>query len=99
MALVTDTAIPEPNIIHGEFWVREQELIEADLANYRNHHPVAFVPEPQMPEGSPIPQGKGTWILTKHADISYARAPEIFSSAQGITIPIALPNSMSSSIQ
>ena len=62
-------------------------MIEKDLEIYRNNYPVAFVPEPQMPEGSPIPQGKGTWILTKHADIAYAsRNPDIFSSAQGITI-------------
>ena len=79
--------VPEPSIIHGEFWVRPQMQIEAELEEYRTQYPVAFVPEPQMPEGSPIPQGKGTWILTKHADIAYAsRNPDIFSSAQGITI-------------
>ena len=40
-----------------------------------------------MPAGSPIPQGPGSWVLTKHEDILHAsRNPEIFSSAQGITI-------------
>ena len=69
---MNDTVVPEPSIIHGEFWVRPMKQIEADLVEYRTRYPVVFVPEPQMPEGSPIPQGKGTWILTKHADIAYA---------------------------
>ena len=79
--------IQQPNILNAEFWVRPQNLIEKELASYRSDHPVCFVPEPQMPAGSPIPQGPGSWILTKHEDILHAsRNPEIFSSAQGITI-------------
>ena len=79
--------IQQPNILNAEFWVRPQNLIERELASYRSDHPVCFVPEPQMPAGSPIPQGPGSWILTKHEDILHAsRNPEIFSSAQGITI-------------
>ena len=79
--------IQQPNILNAEFWVRPQNLIEKELASYRSDHPVCFVPEPQMPAGSPIPQGPGSWVLTKHEDILHAsRSPEIFSSAQGITI-------------
>ena len=79
--------IQQPNILNAEFGVRPQHLIEKDLASYRSDHPVCFVPEPQMPAGSPIPQGPGSWVLTKHEDILHAsRNPEIFSSAQGITI-------------
>ncbi len=79
--------IQQPNILNAEFWVRPQNLIEQELACYRSDHPVCFVPEPQMPAGSPIPQGPGSWVLTKHEDILHAsRNPEIFSSAQGITI-------------
>lgn len=79
--------IQQPNILNAEFWVRSQNLIEKELASYRSDHPVCFVPEPQMPAGSPIPQGPGSWVLTKHEDILHAsRNPEIFSSAQGITI-------------
>ena len=78
---------PSPNIIYSEFWVREQSEIEKDLAWYRSHAPVTFVEEPTMPAESPIPQGAGTWILSRHAEILEAsRNPEIFSSAQGITI-------------
>jgi len=84
---VATIEIQQPNILNAEFWVRPQNLIEQELACYRSDHPVCFVPEPQMPAGSPIPQGPGSWVLTKHEDILHAsRNPEIFSSAQGITI-------------
>ena len=78
---------PSPNIIYSEFWVRDQNEIEKDLAWYRSNAPVTFVQEPMMPPESPIPQGAGTWILSRHAEIlEVSRNPEIFSSAQGITI-------------
>ena len=78
---------PSPNIIYSEFWVRDQNEIEKDLAWYRSNAPVTFVQEPIMPPESPIPQGAGTWILSRHAEIlEVSRNPEIFSSAQGITI-------------
>ncbi len=78
---------PSPNIIYSEFWVRDQNEIERDLAWYRSNAPVTFVQEPTMPPESPIPQGAGTWILSRHAEIlEVSRNPKIFSSAQGITI-------------
>ncbi|HJM28445.1 MAG: cytochrome P450 [Acidimicrobiales bacterium] len=84
---MTAVEVPTPNIIHNEFWVREQTEIEKDLASYRANTPVTYVEEPLMPPESPLPQGAGTWILSRHAEILEAsRNPEIFSSAQGITI-------------
>ena len=84
---MTTLETPTPNIIHNEFWVRDQREIEKDLAWYRSNAPVTFVEEPLMPIESPIPQGAGTWILSRHAEILEAsRNPEIFSSADGITI-------------
>mgnify|MGYP001489988089 FL=1 len=81
------TEAPSPNIIYSDFWVRDQNEIERDLAWYRSNAPVTFVQEPIMPPESPIPQGAGTWILSRHAEIlEVSRNPEIFSSAQGITI-------------
>ena len=81
------TEAPSPNIIYSDFWVRDQNEIESDLAWYRSNAPVTFVEEPIMPPESPIPQGAGTWILSRHAEIlEVSRNPEIFSSAQGITI-------------
>jgi len=84
---VATTEAPSPNIIYSDFWVRDQNEIERDLAWYRSNAPVTFVQEPIMPPESPIPQGAGTWILSRHAEIlEVSRNPEIFSSAQGITI-------------
>ena len=81
------TEAPSPNIIYSDFWVRDQNEIEKDLAWYRSNAPVTFVQEPIMPPESPIPQGAGTWILSRHAEIlEVSRNPQIFSSAQGITI-------------
>ncbi len=84
---MTATEMPSPSIIYPEFWVRDQEEIEKDLAWYRAHAPVTFIEEPIVPPESPIPQGPGTWILSRHAEVLEAsRNPEIFSSADGITI-------------
>ena len=84
---MVNTEAPSPNIIYSDFWVRDQNEIESDLAWYRSNAPVTFVEEPIMPPESPIPQGSGTWILSRHAEVLEAsRNPEIFSSAQGITI-------------
>ena len=81
------TEAPSLNIFSGEFWIRDQNEIEKDLAWYRSNAPVTFVQEPIMPPESPIPQGAGTWILSRHAEIlEVSRNPDIFSSAQGITI-------------
>jgi len=84
---MTATEMPSPSIIYPEFWVRNQEEIEKDLAWYRANAPVTFIEEPVVPPESPIPQGSGTWILSRHAEVLEAsRNPEIFSSADGITI-------------
>ena len=84
---MTATEMPSPSIIYPEFWVRDQEEIEKDLAWYRANAPVTFIEEPAVPPESPIPQGRGTWILSRHAEVLEAsRNPEIFSSADGITI-------------
>tara|TARA_Y100001970_G_scaffold204760_1_gene249332 strand:- start:412 stop:1686 length:1275 start_codon:yes stop_codon:yes gene_type:complete len=84
---VATTEAPSPNIIYSDFWIRDQNEIEKDLAWYRSNAPVTFVQEPIMPPESPIPQGAGTWILSRHAEIlEVSRNPQIFSSAQGITI-------------
>ena len=84
---MTSTAMPSPSIIYPEFWVRDQEEIEKDLAWYRANAPVTFIEEPVVPPESPIPQGSGTWILSRHAEVLEAsRNPEIFSSAQGLSL-------------
>ena len=75
-----------PNPILPEFWVRPAADIEADLAVLRAEGPV-YLPEPEIPEGIPLPQGQGGWVVTNHADIlEMSRHPGVYSSASGITI-------------
>jgi cytochrome P450 len=75
-----------PNPIMNEFWVRPAADIDADFALLRSLGPV-FLPEPEPPTGSPMPQGPGAWAVTNHADIlEMSRNPEVYSSASGITV-------------
>jgi cytochrome P450 len=88
------TATTLPNIAASEFWVRPQAEIEADLARYRNEAPLTFVPEPEVPEEAKglLPEGAGSWIATRHAEIlEISKNPAIYSSAAGITLLDAPP--------
>ena len=81
---VIETDLPNP--ILPEFWVRPGAEVEADLAALRSA-PLTFLPEPEVPDDSPLPQGPGSWVVTRHADILHmSKNPEIFSSAAGITV-------------
>ncbi len=89
MAMV-NTQLPNPT--DNLFWVRPAEAIEADLAQLRADAPVVFLPEPEVPEGVPIPQGPGTWVLTRQPEILHvSKNPQLFSSADGITLLDAPP--------
>lgn len=78
----TDRANP----IANEFWVRDHDQIEADLADFRRDG-LVFMPEPEVPEDIPIEQGPGGWIVTKHADIlELSKNPKLFCSGSGITV-------------
>ncbi|HSP05480.1 MAG TPA: cytochrome P450, partial [Acidimicrobiales bacterium] len=92
MSIATPTYVTErhradlPNPILPEFWVRPADDIDADLAVLRAEGPV-FLPEPEIPEDIPLPQGPGAWAVTNHADILHiSRHPDLFSSAQGIVV-------------
>jgi cytochrome P450 len=81
---VIETDLPNP--ILPEFWVRPGAEVEADLAALRAA-PLTFMPEPDVPDDLPLPQGPGAWVVTRHADILHmSKNPEIFSSAAGITV-------------
>ncbi len=83
---MTDLAVDLPNVLIDEFWVRPDDEINRDLDLLRSDHPVVFLPEPIVPPEVPLPQGPGSWVLTRHADILHvSKNPEIFSSAKGIT--------------
>ncbi|MEZ5406604.1 MAG: cytochrome P450 [Acidimicrobiales bacterium] len=86
----TDLGLPNPNL--NEFWLRPMSQIEPDLARLRADAPVTFLPEMPVPEGVPLPQGPGAWVLTRHADILHvSKNPQLFSSADGITLLDAPP--------
>lgn len=84
---MTDTTLDRPNMLIDEFWVRPDDQVNADLDLIRSETPVLFLPEPELPDNFPLPQGPGSWVLTRHADILQAsKNPAIFSSASGITL-------------
>ncbi|MDH3755257.1 MAG: cytochrome P450 [Acidimicrobiia bacterium] len=75
-----------PNPILPDFWVRSQNEIEADLATLRADAPITFLPEPEIPEGIPIEQGPGAWVVSRHADIlEMSKNPQIYCSGEGVT--------------
>ena len=68
------------------FWL--QPAVECDLAIARLHAeaPLDWFEEP-LPENPYLQAGPGYWCVTRHEDIAtVSRNPQIYSSAQGITI-------------
>lgn len=81
---VTD-ALHEPNPLYGSFWTQDPDLVDHELAAIRAGGPT-FFPEPET-ESIGIPNGPGAWAVTSYDHIvEMSRKPEIFSSADGITI-------------
>ena len=86
------TAFPETT--HGDidlsdrdFWAKHPAERDAAFAVLRREDPVAWSRPADSDLLPPEQNLKGFWSLTKHEDIRYAsRHPEIFSSAQGITM-------------
>jgi cytochrome P450 len=67
-----------------EFWSAPMDTREKAFAHFRDEQPMSFHEEIEAP---PLPKGPGFWAVTRHADIVEAsRHPEIYSSAQGITL-------------
>ncbi len=84
---MTQPTMDLPNPFDDTFWLRPAAEVDADLATLRSTAPVAFVAEPEIPEGIPLEQGPGSWILTRHAEIlEVSKNPQLYSSAQGITL-------------
>ncbi|RMH74821.1 MAG: cytochrome P450 [Actinomyces sp.] len=81
-----------PNPIAPDFWVRPPAAIDADLAELLALDQPVFLPEPEVPADIPLPQGPGAWVVTHHDHIlEVSKNPEIFSSADGVTILDAPP--------
>ena len=78
--------LDEVDLSDIEFWSRPPEYREGAFLTLRQHRPMAFFSEPEVPAEIPMPQGPGYWAVTRHADIVEAsRRPEVFSSARGAT--------------
>jgi cytochrome P450 len=69
------------------FWARPQSERDAAFTVLRREDPVPWSRPAESDLLPPELNTKGFWSLTKHADIRWAsRRPEIFSSAEGITM-------------
>ncbi|ABM10863.1 MULTISPECIES: cytochrome P450 [Mycolicibacterium] len=84
------TAVPthrDIDLSDRNFWARPHEERDAAFAVLRRENPVPWSRPADSDLLPPEQNLKGFWSLTKHEDIRYAsRHPEIFSSAEGITV-------------
>ena len=87
------TAKPPPategdprNPIHNVFWRRHRREAEEDLRRLRSE-PLTFFPGFQFGDELAGMKTPGAWVVPRHAPIlEVSRNPQIYSSAQGITI-------------
>jgi cytochrome P450 len=80
-----------------EFWARPWEEREGAFQTLRRERPMPFFKEPEIPDALSyvIPQGRGYYALTRHAQISEAsRHPEVYLSGPGATSMIDMPEEM-----
>ena len=75
----------DPNPLYGQFWTQDPRVVDLQLADIRADGPT-FFSEPET-ESIGIPNGPGAWVVTDYDHIvEMSRAPEVYSSAAGITI-------------
>lgn len=76
---------PITNPIIAPFWIQDEALIDARLAELSANPPKFFAEA--VTEGIGLPTGPGAWAITQYDLIAeMSRKPEIFSSADGITV-------------
>ncbi len=76
--------LSEINLGSWDFWGLDDDIRDGTFATLRREAPVSFHPS-FVAEG--FSAAAGHWALTRYDDVFYAsRHPEMFSSAQGITI-------------
>ena len=76
-----------PNPLFPDFWTRPSDAIDHDMQVLRQAGGITFHTEPEVPPEIPLPQGPGSWVVVNQSDILHvSKHPEIFSSAQGITL-------------
>ncbi|MEC7915570.1 MAG: cytochrome P450 [Actinomycetota bacterium] len=75
-----------PNLMEPLFWLQSADDCDASIAQLHAEAPLDWFEEP-LPDNPYLQAGPGYWCVTRHEDISViSRNPEIYSSAQGITI-------------
>ena len=87
-------SVDEIDLSDMEFWARPWEEREGAFQTLRRERPMPFFKEPEIPEALSyvIPQGKGYYALTRHAQISEAsRHPEIYLSGPGAVAAAVSP--------
>ncbi len=73
------------------FWLQPAAQCDSAIAQLHDEAPLGWFEEP-LPENPYLEAGPGYWCVTRHEDIAtVSRNPEIYSSAQGITITDAPP--------
>jgi cytochrome P450 len=83
-AVPPDVPLSEINLGSWDFWALDDDLRDGAFATLRREAPVSLHPE-FVQEG--FDAGRGHWAVTRYDDVFHAsRNPELFSSAQGITI-------------
>ncbi len=83
--MTTHDDTPITNPVMAQFWTQDAALIDARLAEL-SAQPPQFFPEVAL-TGIGMPPGPGAWAITQYDHIvEMSRNPELFSSANGITI-------------
>lgn len=76
---------PIANPILAHFWTQDAAVIDARLADLSSRPPEFFAEA--VVEGIGLPTGPGAWAITQYDHIiEMSRNPDLFSSANGITI-------------
>ncbi len=79
-----EVALSDIDLGSWDFWALNDDIREGAFTTLRREAPVSFHRSYVVDSDSPV---AGHWALTRHEDVFFAsRHPELFSSAQGITV-------------
>ena len=74
------------NLMDPNFWLQPAGECDSGIAQLHAEAPLDWFEEP-LPDNPYLQAGPGYWCVTRHEDIAtISRNPDIYSSAQGITI-------------
>ena len=74
------------NLMDAHFWLQPAVECDSGIAQLHAEAPLDWFEEP-LPDNPYLQAGPGYWCVTRHEDIAtISRNPDIYSSAQGITI-------------